>query len=136
VIAVVAAFWRVLGSDFVDFDDDKYVTANPHVQHGLDAAALAWAWTTMDVSTGTPVTWVSHMLDWQLYGAAPAGHHATSLALHAINTVLLFLFFQRTTGALWRSALVAALFDSIHCTSSRSRGSRSGRTSSARGSGS
>ena len=110
VIAVVAAFWRVVGSDFVDFDDDKYVTANPHVQHGLDAAALAWACTTMDVSNWHPVTWVSHMLDWQLYGAAPAGHHATSLALHAINTVLLFLFFQRTTGALWRSALVAALF--------------------------
>jgi tetratricopeptide (TPR) repeat protein len=110
VVAVVAAYWRVLGSDFVDFDDDQYVTENPHVQHGLDAKAVVWAWTTMHEANWHPLAWMSHTLDWQLWGAAAGGHHATSLALHAANTVLLLAFLHGTTGALWRSALVAALF--------------------------
>jgi len=111
VVAVVAAFWPVLGSDFVDFDDDKYVTNNPYVQRGFDLDALRWAWTSGErANYWHPLTWMSHMLDWRLYGPVAAGHHATSLGLHAANTVLVFLLFERTTRALWRSALVAALF--------------------------
>lgn len=108
--AVLAAFWPALGNDFVNFDDPKYVTENQPVQHGFDAASLRWAWTTDHLATWHPVTWMSHMLDWQLFGPAPAGHHATSVLLHTVNTLLLFLLLERTTGAVWRSALVAALF--------------------------
>ena len=108
--AVLVVFWPVLGHDFVNFDDNRYVTENPWVQRGLDAASFRWAWTTTSVANWHPLTWLSHMLDWELYGPAPRGHHATNLALHVVNTVLCFLVFERMTGALWRSALVAALF--------------------------
>jgi Flp pilus assembly protein TadD len=108
--AVLVVFWPVLGHDFVNFDDNRYVTHNPWVQRGLDAASFRWAWTTTSVANWHPLTWLSHMLDWKLFGPAPRGHHATSLVLHTANTVLCFLVFERMTGALWRSALVAALF--------------------------
>ena len=107
--AVLVVYWPTLGNDFVNYDDDRYVTQNPHVQQGFDAAALRWAWTTGHFYW-QPLTWTSHMLDWRLYGAAPAGHHATSVALHAANTALLFVLLDGMTGAPWRSALVAALF--------------------------
>jgi tetratricopeptide (TPR) repeat protein len=108
--AVLLVYWPVVGFDFVNFDDDKYVTANPWVQRGLDAASFRWAWTTLALANWHPLTWLSHMLDWQLFGPAAGGHHATSLALHVANTILCFVVFERLTGALWRSALVAALF--------------------------
>jgi hypothetical protein len=108
--AVLVVFWPVLGHDFVNFDDNRYVTDNPWVQRGLDAASFRWAWTTTSVANWHPLTWLSHILDWELFGPAPRGHHATNLVLHAANTVLCFLVFERMTGAPWRSALVAALF--------------------------
>ena len=108
--AVLVVFWPVLGHDFVNFDDNRYVTDNPWVQRGLDSVSFRWAWTTMSVANWHPLTWLSHMLDWQLWGPVARGHHATNLVLHAANTVLCFLVFERMTGALWRSALVAALF--------------------------
>jgi hypothetical protein len=107
--AVLIVFWPTLANDFVNYDDDRYVTQNPHVQHGFDAASLRWAWTTGHFYW-QPLTWMSHMLDWRLYGAAPAGHHATSVALHALNTALLFALLDGMTGAPWRSALAAAVF--------------------------
>jgi protein O-mannosyl-transferase len=100
----------VLGHAFIDFDDDLYVTANPMVQQGWTWPAFTWAWTAGRASNWHPLTWLSHMTDCSLFGLNPAGHHATSALLHAVNTVLLFLLLRRMTGAVWRSAVAAALF--------------------------
>ena len=108
--AVLATFWPVLGNDFVNYDDDLYVTRNPWVQRGLSWDAARWAITTDAAGNWHPVTWLSHQIDWQLWGAAPRGHHATSAALHAVNTLLVFALLDGMTASPWRSALVAALF--------------------------
>jgi tetratricopeptide (TPR) repeat protein len=108
--AVLAVFWPALRCGFVDYDDLDYVTSNTHVQHGLNWQAVHWALTTAHAANWHPLTWVSHMLDCQLYGLQPAGHHLTSLLLHLANALLLFLLLNRLTGALWPSAWVAALF--------------------------
>ena len=108
--AVLAAYWRVLDCQFVDYDDPAYVTSNRQVQHGFNAANLAWAFTTGAASNWHPLTWLSHMLDAQVFGLKPAGHHLTSLLLHLANCVLLFVILNRMSGGLWQSALVAALF--------------------------
>jgi tetratricopeptide (TPR) repeat protein len=110
VIAVGTAFWPVLHNGFVSYDDEKYVTRNRHVQMGLGAESLRWALTTFEAANWHPLTWASHMLDWQLWGERPLGHHLSSLLLHLSNTLLLFLLLERMTRAVWRSALVAALF--------------------------
>ena len=109
-LATLAGFWSVLPRTFVNYDDDVYVTANPHVQEGLSAEGIAWALTTTHGSNWHPLTWMSHMLDVQSFGLDAAAHHRTSLVLHAANAVLLFLVLLRMTGALGRSVLVAALF--------------------------
>ena len=106
---VVAVFAPALRNGFVNYDDDRYVLRNAHVQRGFDAESLRWAWTT-GFFYWHPVTWMSHTMDVQLYGLAPAGHHATNVALHAANAALLFVLLDATTGAVWRSALVAAVF--------------------------
>ena len=109
-VAVLVAYLPVLLSGFVDYDDDQYVTANPHVQSGLTADSLRWSLTSFDAANWHPVTWMSHMLDWQLFGPRPAGHHAVSLLLHLANTLLLFLLLERMTGCRLRSAAVSLLF--------------------------
>jgi protein O-mannosyl-transferase len=108
--AVGAAFWPALHCGFVNFDDDVYVTANPHIQEGLNRASLRWAFTTAWAANWHPLAWLSHIVDFQLYGLEPAGHHATSVLLHLANSILLFLLLRDLTGAFWRSAMVAALF--------------------------
>ena len=113
IAVTLAAFHGVLSSGFVDFDDDAYVIANVEVQHGLRAESIAWAFTTTAGANWHPVTWLSHMLDVQLFGLDAGKHHRTSLLLHAANVVLLFLLLVEMTGAVWRGALVAALF-AIH----------------------
>jgi tetratricopeptide (TPR) repeat protein len=110
VVVTLGVFGSVLPKTFINYDDDVYVTANPHVQQGLSWSSIAWALTTTEASNWHPLSWLSHMLDVQLYGLDAAKHHWTSLLLHAANTALLFLVFVRMTGALWRSAFVAALF--------------------------
>jgi Flp pilus assembly protein TadD len=110
VIATVAVYWQVRNHDFVNFDDDRYVTENSHVQAGLSRENIVWAFTTTDSSNWHPLTWLSHMLDCQLYGVSPKGHHLTNVLFHLVSTVLLFLILRWTTGALWRSGFVAALF--------------------------
>ena len=102
-------FWPILGHDFTNYDDDEYITGNAWVQQGVTRESLGWAWTSGHVYW-QPLTWMSHMLDWQLFGPDASGHHAVSLGFHVANTVLVFLLLARTTGATWRSALVAALF--------------------------
>ena len=109
-LATVAVYWPVAKQGFINFDDPDYVSANPRVQAGLTLASVQWAFTSLYASNWHPLTWLSHMLDCQLYGLKPAGHHITNLLFHIINSLLLFGLLKRLTGAFWRSALVAALF--------------------------
>ena len=110
LVAVLAVFAKVAWHDFIVFDDGVYVTNNSHVQSGLTGKSIRWSFTSMEASNWHPLTWLSHMLDYQLYGLNPAGHHLTSLFFHVANTLLLFLVLRKSTGRLWRSFLVAGLF--------------------------
>ncbi len=109
-LLVGVAYWPALFYGFVDYDDNVYVFENSHVQSGLSLAGLRWAWTTAHANFWHPVTWLSHMLDCQLYGLKAAGHHLTSLLLHAANALLLLAVLKRMTGAFWLSVWVAACF--------------------------
>jgi len=109
-LVTTALYWPITHHDFVNFDDDDYITNNSHVQAGLTWAGVIWAFQTGAAANWHPLTWLSHMLDCQLYGLNPGGHHSTNLLFHAANTLLLFLWLRQITGALWRSAFVAALF--------------------------
>ena len=106
----MAAYWPVRLNEFVNFDDGEYITSNPHLQQGLTWSGAAWAFRTSYASNWHPLTWLSHMLDVQLFGLQPAGHHLTNVFFHSANAVLLFLLLAFTTGATWRSAFVAGLF--------------------------
>jgi tetratricopeptide (TPR) repeat protein len=110
LVAVSSVYWQVGGHDFITFDDPLYVTENEPVQKGLSARGLVWAFTTTDAGNWHPLTWLSHMLDCELFGTNPRGHHLHSLLLHAANTLLLFVLLRRMTGALWRSFAAAGLF--------------------------
>lgn len=105
-----ALYFRALGNPFVNYDDQGYIVENQNVQQGITIPMLRWALTATDASNWHPVTWISHALDCQLYGLHPAGHHLTSVLLHVINVVLLFLLLARVTGSTTRSLLVAGLF--------------------------
>lgn len=109
-LATAGSVSRVVRNDFVVYDDETYVTRNAHVRMGLTAESLAWAATTGTAANWHPLTWVSHMIDWELFGARPWGHHLTSVVLHTANALLLFLFLERATGRAGRSALAALLF--------------------------
>ncbi len=106
----LAAYWPVFRNSFVSYDDPSYVTENPHVLKGVNSADLEWAFKTNQAGNWHPLTWASHMLDVSLFGLQPAGHHFTSLLLHTVNTILLFLLLRAMTGTWWRSSAVAALF--------------------------
>ena len=110
IIGILAAYWQVKNCDFAGYDDELYVTENENVQAGLTFEGLIWAFTTFRAGNWHPLTWLSHMLDCEIYGLNPMGHHWTNLQLHIANTLLLFFILQQMTGALWRSAFVAALF--------------------------
>ena len=107
---VLVSYNPVIHNGFLSYDDDQYITENPHVRAGLTWAAVKWAFTTYDVANWHPLTWLSHALDCQLFGLNPAGHHYMNILLHAVNVVLLFLLLQSATGFCWRSLMVAALF--------------------------
>ena len=109
-LVTIALYWPATGHDFINYDDDFYVTSNVHVQNGLTLANLKWAFCNPVCYNWHPLTVLSHMVDCQLFGLKPWGHHLTSLLLHALNTALVFLVFRHLTGALWRSVFVAALF--------------------------
>ena len=110
IAASLFVYWQIGGHDFIDYDDESYVTKNPRVRAGLTREGVIWAFTTDHEANWHPVTWLSHMLDIELYGLNPMGHHWASLQIHLINTLLLFFILQYMTGALWQSAFVAALF--------------------------
>jgi tetratricopeptide (TPR) repeat protein len=116
-LVLAALVWIVFGQtlhhDFVDYDDLDYVTKNAQVSRGLSWEGILWAFTHVHSSNWHPLTWISHMIDCQLFGLDPAGHHFTNVLLHSANAILLFLLVRQMTGTLWPSALVAALF-AIH----------------------
>jgi tetratricopeptide (TPR) repeat protein len=109
-LVTIALYWPALRHDFVNYDDRVYVTENVHVQNGLTWESIKWALLNPVSSNWHPLTVLSHMLDCQLFGLKPGGHHLTNVLLHALNVVLVFALLQQMTGALWRSLLVAALF--------------------------
>jgi len=109
-LATAAVFYQVCTHDFVNYDDPEYVYENPNIQAGITPKTIKWAFTTGYFSYWHPLTWLSHMLDWQLFGPNPAGHHLTNLILHIANTLLLFIVLKQMTHTLWPSAFVAALF--------------------------
>ncbi|HUN53819.1 MAG TPA: tetratricopeptide repeat protein [Smithella sp.] len=109
-LAVVAAFWQVYQYGFVNIDDNIYVTENTHIQSGITLDGIIWAFSTQYAELWNPLIWISFMLDNQLYGLNAAGFHLTNLILHILSTLLLFWLFNRMTGAIWKSAFVAALF--------------------------
>ncbi len=110
VAACLAVFRTLPGSQFIEFDDPVYVTGNRVVREGITARGLAWAFTSFEAANWHPLTWLSHQLDVTLFGLAPGGHHLTSLLLHAIAAVSLFLVLRRMTGMVWPGAVTAMLF--------------------------
>jgi tetratricopeptide (TPR) repeat protein len=113
IFVTLAVFWQVGSFDFDNYDSADYVYENRHVKAGVTADSLRWAFTTTHASNWHPVTWLSHMLDVQIFGLNPGAHHWTSVVFHLSNVLLLFLILHRMTGYIWRSAFVAALF-AIH----------------------
>ncbi len=109
----LASFWPVFHNDFIKFDDPDYVTSNPRVTTGLTWSNVGWAFQSGEQANWHPLTWLSHMLDVQLFGLQPGWHHLVSLLIHTANALLLFLVLRRMTGADWRSAFVA-LFFAVH----------------------
>jgi tetratricopeptide (TPR) repeat protein len=109
-LATIALYSPVAGHGFITFDDREYVTANPHIHNGLAWSTVTWAFTSTEAANWHPLTWLSHALDYQLFGLNPAGHHMDSVLIHALNAVLLFLLLAWITRRVGASLLVAALF--------------------------
>jgi protein O-mannosyl-transferase len=113
-IFLTAITWLVFGETLhhpsINFDDQGYVFENPRVTPGLTLSGILWAFGHSHMENWHPLTWISHMLDCQLFGLNPGGHHFTNVVLHTVAAILLFLLFHKMTGALWRSAFVAAVF--------------------------
>jgi len=105
-----AVYWPVCQFDFVNYDDGDYVYKNLSVQRGLTAENLVWAFRTSFFGNRIPLTWLSYMLDYRLFGLNPGAFHVVNVLFHALNSLLLFLVFKMMTGAHWRSAFLAAVF--------------------------
>jgi len=110
VISILCVYWQVRTFSFLNYDDRDYVTENYYVKAGLTLKSISWSTTAVKVSNWHPVTWLSHMLDCQIYGMDPGRHHLTNVIFHILNAILLFFIFRRMTGALFKSAFIAALF--------------------------
>jgi len=110
IATTLAVYWQIGNHEFIKFDDNEYVTENSFVKTGITFESVLWAFSSGEAANWHPLTWLSHMLDCQLFGLNPGMHHVTSLLFHMANTILLFLVFRRMTGALWSSAFIAALF--------------------------
>ncbi len=106
----IALYSPVIGHSFIVLDDSDYVTANPHIHHGLGWSTVKWAFTSTAAANWHPLTWLSHVLDYQLFALNPAGHHLDSVLIHTANALLLFLLLGWITGRVGPSLLVAALF--------------------------
>ncbi|MCD9188435.1 MAG: tetratricopeptide repeat protein [Pyrinomonadaceae bacterium] len=109
-VLVMAIYYQAIGFNFINLDDNLYIFNNPIVLSGLNKDSLNWAFTKFYAANWHPVTWVSHLIDVELYGANPGGHHATNIVFHLLNSILAFTVFKKMTGSFWKSAIVAALF--------------------------
>jgi Flp pilus assembly protein TadD len=109
-LTTVLVYSQVSRFAFLSFDDNQGLLANPQVRDGFSAAGIAWAFTAGYASNWFPVTWFSHMLDFQIFGLDPGWHHLTSVLIHAVSAVLLFALIERMTGRKWESAFVAFVF--------------------------
>jgi len=109
-IAVLTVFWQAQTFKLVRYDDNFYVAENRHVLSGLTGDNVRWAFTNTEAGFWHPLMWLSLMLDYELYGFQAGGYHRTNVLLHLASVLLLFLVLARMTGALWKSAFVAALF--------------------------
>lgn len=110
VMVTFAVYWQVGNHEFLNYDDDLYIVRNVHVSKGITGANIIWAFTSVEQCNWHPLTWLSHMLDVQLYGMNPRGHHLTNVAFHSIAAVLLLLLLLRLTDRFWQSSFVAAMF--------------------------
>ncbi|MGC2108275.1 MAG: tetratricopeptide repeat protein [Candidatus Korobacteraceae bacterium] len=110
LVAAVATYYPARSHPFLDFDDSKYVTLNSNVQAGLSWNTVQWAFTTYYASNWHPLTWLSHALDWQMFGPDPAGPHEINVLFHVVDVLLLFWVLERATGMAGRSAMAAGLF--------------------------
>jgi cytochrome c-type biogenesis protein CcmH/NrfG len=110
VAACAIVYGQVVGFDFINIDDRAYVWENPAVQSGLNGRSIAWAFSTFHSANWHPLTWLSHMLDAQMFGPWAGGHHLTNVVLHTLNSVLVFLVLRFMTGCVWKSGIVALLF--------------------------
>ena len=109
-VGTLIIYAQVHGHQFINLDDDLYIRDNPMVSRGLTLSGIAWAFTTFHAGNWHPVTWLSHMMDSQVFGLHAGGHLFVNLLIHIANTLLLFWFLRRVTGSQWRSAMIAALF--------------------------
>jgi protein O-mannosyl-transferase len=110
VLVTLALYWPAVRCDFVTYDDFMYVIDNTRVTSGLTLGNALWAFQSGYAANWHPLTWLWHMLDCQLFGLKPWGHHLTNVLLHSLNTGLVFALLRQLTGATWRSLLMAALF--------------------------
>jgi len=110
VVMILAVYMQAGNHHFLNYDDNAYVTSNPHVANGITGKNIIWAFTSVYAWNWHPITWLSHMVDVEFYGMNPRGHHLTNVAIHSVSSLVLLLFLVRFTGSLWKSSFVAALF--------------------------
>ena len=110
VLATLTVYGQIRTHGFIGYDDDKYVTQNRFVSQGLSVESVIWAFSSTHASNWHPITWLSHMLDVELYGMNAGAHHLTSLLFHLFNSLLLFIVFRKMTARVWQSGIVALLF--------------------------
>ena len=110
IVGILIVYWPVQHFEFINYDDDIYVTENMHVRSGITRESVIWAFTTYHTGNWHPLTWLSLMFDYELYQLNPGGYHWTNVLFHIASTLFLFLALNRMTGAIWRSGFVAALF--------------------------
>ncbi len=110
IIASLAVFGRIAGNDFINYDDNSYITGNGYIKAGVTLENIKWAFTSVVSGNWHPLTLLSHILDWNLFGAKASGHHVVSLFLHIGAVIFLFLFLHKTTNNLWPAAFAAAFF--------------------------
>jgi tetratricopeptide (TPR) repeat protein len=113
VVLILAAYWQLPTHEFLNLDDSGYITHNSHVKEGITWKNIIWAFSSTDIAYWHPLTWLSQMLGFQLFGMNSSMHHLMNLFFHIANSLLLFIVLNRMTGSLWKSAFIAALF-SIH----------------------
>ena len=110
VVIILTAYWQLPTHEFLSFDDYGYIIKNTHVHEGITWENILWTFSNTDFGYWHPLTWMSHMLTFQLFGPNPSMHLLMNLFLHISNTLLLFFVLKRMTGVLWQSAFVAAVF--------------------------